>query len=257
MEEPVRTPDGGLPVLIETFGWSPGGGFERLPAHLGRMRRAALALRLAWPEAGVAAALGAVGAAAAPGAVGGVAAPGAAGAAAGSGAVGGAVASGAVGGAVVPGAAGAAGRLRVRLTLGVEGARVETAPAPAGAGEWRVALAAERLRAGDPWLGVKSAWRPAHDAARAALAGRAEEAILLNERGEVCEGTITTVFVDRGDGVLLTPPLGCGVLPGVLRAELLAAGAAREAALRPGDLAAGLRVGNALRGLVRARLVEG
>ena len=29
---------------------------------------------------------------------------------------------------------------------------------------------------------------------------QADEVILLNERGEVCEGTITNVFVDMGDG---------------------------------------------------------
>ena len=48
--------------------------------------------------------------------------------------------------------------------------------------------------------------------------------MLLNERGEVCEGTITSVFVDIGDGALLTPPLRCGLLPGVLRGEMLDAG---------------------------------
>ena len=37
--------------------------------------------------------------------------------------------------------------------------------------------------------------------------------------GEVCDGTITTVFFDRGKG-LRTPPLTCGLLPGVLRADL-------------------------------------
>ena len=61
-----------------------------------------------------------------------------------------------------------------------------------------------------------------YDAARAEYPTRqADEVILLNERGEVCEGTITNVFVDIGDGVLLTPPLDCGLLPGVLRGELL------------------------------------
>ena len=35
--------------------------------------------------------------------------------------------------------------------------------------------------------------------------------ILLNERGEVCEGTITNIFVDTGDGVLVTPALSSGL----------------------------------------------
>lgn len=148
-----------------------------------------------------------------------------------------------------------AGALRVRLLVDrAGGASVETAPAPPPAGEWRLVFAAERLRSDDPWLGIKSTRRPVYDAARAALPAGADEALLLNERGEVCEGTIANVFLDRG-GPLLTPPLAAGLLPGVLRAELLAAGAAREAMLRPEDLAEGrLMVGNALRGLIPAQL---
>ena len=40
---------------------------------------------------------------------------------------------------------------------------------------------------------------------------------MANERGEICEGTITNIFADFGDGVLMTPRLDCGLLPGVLR----------------------------------------
>ena len=54
------------------------------------------------------------------------------------------------------------------------------------------------------------------------------------------------------DGVLLTPPLARGILPGVLRAELIASGRAVEADLRPEDLRQGFQLGNALRGLVSA-----
>lgn len=140
---------------------------------------------------------------------------------------------------------------RVRLTLGRDGARVETAPLPAPLPVWRLGLAAETLPAADPWLGVKSTRRGAYDRARAALAG-CDERLFGNERGEVCDGTITSVFFDRGDG-LCTPPLSCGLLPGVLRAELLASGTAREAVLSIRDLPkVRLWVGNALRGLCPA-----
>jgi para-aminobenzoate synthetase/4-amino-4-deoxychorismate lyase len=43
-------------------------------------------------------------------------------------------------------------------------------------------------------------------------------------------------------------------LPGILRAELLEQGRAIEADLRPEDLAHGFCIGNAVRGLLRARL---
>jgi 4-amino-4-deoxychorismate lyase len=143
---------------------------------------------------------------------------------------------------------------RVRLTLALDGVAeaIFAALAPAKA-EWTMTLAPQRLASGDPWLRLKTTRRPVHDAARAALPPDVDEALLLNERGEVCEGTITTVFADLGDG-LLTPPLACGLLPGILRARLLATGAAREAVLRPADLAgARLFIGNSLRGLVSAR----
>ncbi len=79
------------------------------------------------------------------------------------------------------------------------------------------------------------------------------EAVLVDPHGFVTEGCFTNVFV-KGDGVLLTPPATRGLLPGVLREELLANGTAIEADLTPGDLAGGFFLGNASRGLVEARL---
>ena len=81
-----------------------------------------------------------------------------------------------------------------------------------------------------------------------------------NERGEVCEGARSSVFVREG-ARLLTPPLRCGLLPGVLRGALLDSGEASEAILSIGDIKAAsregrLRVGNALRGLLPAFLKE-
>jgi 4-amino-4-deoxychorismate lyase len=136
---------------------------------------------------------------------------------------------------------------RLRLTLDRDG-RVEwtVAALPPAKAEWRVGLAAERLRSDDPWLRVKSTRREVYDRARAALPEGLDEVIFRNERGEVCDGSITTVFFDRGQG-MRTPPLACGLLPGVLRAEL----GLQEEILLAEDLS-GVRlwVGNALRGLI-------
>ncbi|MGL4177641.1 MAG: aminotransferase class IV [Dermatophilaceae bacterium] len=55
--------------------------------------------------------------------------------------------------------------------------------------------------------------------ARAKALG-AEEAILANTRGELCEGTASNVFVAT-DGVLRTPPLSSGCLAGITRALVL------------------------------------
>ena len=138
---------------------------------------------------------------------------------------------------------------RVRLTLGAAGdVAVTVAALPAAKAEWRVGLAEARLSSGDPWLRVKSTRRAGYDAARAALPEGLDEVVFQNERGEVCDGTITTLFFDRGAG-MRTPPLTCGLLPGVLRAEL----AVPEEVLLAQDLPrVRLWVGNALRGLIPA-----
>lgn len=63
----------------------------------------------------------------------------------------------------------------------------------------------------------------------------ATEALFLNTRGEVCEGSRTNVFAVCG-GRLVTPPLSAGCLPGVTRALVLEYGDAEEATLMPADL---------------------
>ncbi len=86
------------------------------------------------------------------------------------------------------------------------------------------------------------------------------EVLFANEQGELTEGTITNLFV-RKDGRVLTPPVSCGLLDGVLRQQLMASGAepVTEAVLRREDLAAAeaVFVGNSVRGLVRVEVVLG
>ena len=143
---------------------------------------------------------------------------------------------------------------RLRLTVDRECRAVwQSTMLPPARTEWRVGLATERLRSDDPWLAVKTSRRGAYDRARAALAEGLDEVIFLNERGEVCDGSITTVFFDRGRG-MCTPPLSSGLLPGVLREEL----ACGEEPLLAGDLPkVRLWVGNALRGLIPAVFIGG
>ena len=140
--------------------------------------------------------------------------------------------------------------LRLRVKMDAAGGMVlESAPLPPAKMEWRVGLASQRLNSDDPWLGHKTTRRAVYDAARATLPEGLDEVIFLNERGEVCEGTITTVFFDRGQG-MRTPPLACGLLPGVLRADL---GVVEEVLLAVDLPRVRLWVGNALRGLMPAR----
>lgn len=138
---------------------------------------------------------------------------------------------------------------RVRLTMNRHSTfDVTLAPMPPASAVWRLGLAPQTLQSDDPWLTVKSTNRADYDAARAALAIGLDEAIFQNEKGQVCDGTITNLFFDRGDG-MRTPPLHCGLLPGVLRAEL----DLPEEVLMADDLPnVQLWVGNSLRGLIPA-----
>jgi para-aminobenzoate synthetase/4-amino-4-deoxychorismate lyase len=92
------------------------------------------------------------------------------------------------------------------------------------------------------------------DALAVAQSEDAVEALLVRADGLVTEGSFTNVFVER-DGELLTPSASLGLLAGVLRRSLIEAGLAREAELTLADLAQGFFIGNALRGLIPARLL--
>jgi len=74
---------------------------------------------------------------------------------------------------------------------------------------------------------------------------------------QICEGSFTSVFIESGEK-LLTPSLRTGILPGILRAELLQTGKAKEANISLTDMTTAEKVyiGNSLRGLMRARVIE-
>lgn len=149
--------------------------------------------------------------------------------------------------------------LRVRLTFNAQG-RIDvttTLFAPHSHDIlWNVRIAKTRLASDDRLLRMKTTRRGIYEQARAEYTPQqADEVIILNERGEVCEGTITSIFVDDGSEVLRTPPISCGLLAGVLRADLICQRKARVTRITLADLDHGkLYLGNSLRGLIRADL---
>jgi branched-subunit amino acid aminotransferase/4-amino-4-deoxychorismate lyase len=152
-----------------------------------------------------------------------------------------------------PGAA--AARLRVRIVLSADGAIESSAAQIEPVAEnaiWTVAIAERRFESSDPLLRHKTTRRELYETELARA--NADEVLFLNERDEVCEGARANVFLAR-EGVLLTPPLSSGLLPGTLRARLLREGRAREAVLRLADFeGAEFYMGNSVRGLVRGAL---
>ena len=153
-----------------------------------------------------------------------------------------------------PGAA--AARLRVRIVLSADGAIESSAAQIEPVAEnaiWTVTVAERRFLSTEPLLRHKTTRREIYETELAVA--NADEVLFLNERDEVCEGARANVFLAR-EGVLLTPPLSSGLLPGTLRAHLLREGRAREAVLRLADFdGAEFYMGNSVRGLVRGALL--
>lgn len=214
-EGPLRHGNGTGFALFETMRWEPGRGLIREARHLERLARSAAQLGLRYDPRQVRHCLDQIDRAENP--------------------------------------------LRVRLTLRLDGG-CELAQQPfeplAKDAVWTLRIAATRIDPEDQLVRHKTTIRERYEVARAEYgSGEADEVVMLNTRGMVCEGTITNVFVRASLGILLTPPLSAGLLPGVLRAELLAEGKAQEAEITPQDLAEGdILVGNSLRGLIRAQL---
>lgn len=140
---------------------------------------------------------------------------------------------------------------KVRLLLGPSGAiSIGISPLPEALDQpLRVAIRPLEVAPDDFRLRHKTSRRGFYDRARAAVA--AAEVVFTDVQGFLTEGSFTSIFVER-DGMLRTPPLARGLLPGVLRAQLIESGRAVEHDLRPEDLAGGFQLGNALRGLVSA-----
>jgi len=85
----------------------------------------------------------------------------------------------------------------------------------------------------------------------------ADEVLFLNSEGELCEGAFTSLFIQNGEDSFLTPDIRCGLLPGVLRAQMLGDGRAAPAILSLADLhGADIFMGNSLRGLMPATLLS-
>lgn len=202
--------------LIETLRYEPETGFVRLRLHLARLQRSARRLGFSAPQN--------------------------------------------VLGKLDHAVAGAAAPLRVRLTLDRQGqTQVTTAPFVPLLPDtvWRVRIAATRLDSSDRLLRFKTTRRAVYEAARAEYRpDEADEILLLNEKDEVCEGTITSVFLEDAPDTLRTPPISAGLLAGVLRTELICRRKARVGRIRLDELKdRTLYVGNSLRGLIRAQLI--
>lgn len=148
---------------------------------------------------------------------------------------------------------------RLRLALKADGTcSIQSAPLAPLITPVRILLASETTMTNDLFLRHKTTVRERYDAGwRAAEEQGAFDMVFCNERGELTEGGRSNLFV-KLDGRWYTPPLSAGVLPGVMRAVLLADPAwnAEERSMTSADLrrAQQVVVCNALRGALPAIL---
>ncbi|MBJ6988542.1 aminodeoxychorismate synthase component I [Devosia sp. MC521] len=150
--------------------------------------------------------------------------------------------------------------MRVRLTHSAAGLDLTAVVLPPSPSLFRFDIASEVLQSSSVWVAHKTTNRSFYDEPkkRAHDERGLDELVFTNERGELTEGSFTNLFIER-DGRLLTPAVSSGLLPGTLRAEVLASGKAEEAILTLADLetADAIYLGNSVRGLIRAEWVRG
>jgi len=206
--------------LIETLRWQEERGFALLEDHLARLFATALHFNFAFPLAKIRRAL-------------------------------------------EDAAAGFSGgrKRRVRLLLSRDGEfEVSSSPLHPPPSAPRVRLSKVQMNSADPHLYHKTTRREVYDwELESTRKAGFFEVLFTNERGELTEGAFTNLFLQR-NGRLITPPISCGLLDGVLRHHLLRekGEAFTEEVLAPGDLegAERLFVGNSVRGLVEVRMED-
>ena len=125
---------------------------------------------------------------------------------------------------------------------------------PASETAKRVALAKQPISSDDEFLRHKTTHRAVYDAFAPDSTGLLDT-LLYNERGEITEFTRGNVVAEL-DGELVTPAVECCLLPGTLRAELLANWDLSEHVFTRNDLqrATGLWFINGLRGIIPVHL---
>ena len=123
----------------------------------------------------------------------------------------------------------------------------------------RVCVAKERTDPRDRFLYHKTTYRPLYaNALKTAIEAGFADVLFLNTLGEVTEAAIHNVFVEKG-GHWITPPVSCGLLPGVYRRHLLETRSnIEERSLKLDDLrdADAIYLTNAVRGVRRVILDE-
>jgi para-aminobenzoate synthetase/4-amino-4-deoxychorismate lyase len=153
------------------------------------------------------------------------------------------------------------GSFKIRLLLHQNGQfdiHAEPLLPPAETRLWSVKISEMRINSHDRWLFHKTTHRQLYDEERAlALQQGFDEVIFLNERDEVCEGSISNIFLSK-QGKLTTPVKNSGLLAGTLRESLITKNECQEKIIFLDHLyrADKLYLGNSVSGLIEGHLAS-
>ncbi len=127
------------------------------------------------------------------------------------------------------------GLCKVRLLLSADATlAISSEPLPESSALLRIGLSSIKVESTDIMRYHKTTRRESLDTARTSRPD-CDDVLLRNEHGQLTEGSYHNLVV-KLEGRLVTPPLTCGLLPGLLRQELLEQGIIVESILYPADL---------------------
>ena len=147
--------------------------------------------------------------------------------------------------------------LRLRILWNANtSAHAQAQALPTLEGPLQLCLSKTPLPSQDPLLSHKTTHRPWYQDAATLLEKHPQlfDVIFLDTQNRVCEGSRSNIYMLSVENIWLTPPMACGLLPGVQRQSLLDGGLVQEAIITRRQLlgARAIRVSNALRGWLYA-----
>lgn len=144
----------------------------------------------------------------------------------------------------------------IRLLLDKEGAIETEYNVPNKILSNKIQISESKIHSNNLFLKYKTTYRPWYDKVLKEIQQyKLFDIIFLNEKGEVCEGSRSNIFVEI-DGKLYTPPLECGLLNGIFRQKMIEQDKCYEKILKIDDLlsAKSIFCGNSVRKLIKVNI---
>lgn len=151
------------------------------------------------------------------------------------------------------------GRYKIRVLIAKDGRlKIESKPFIKAKPPARVLVSSKIIDPENIFLYHKTSYRHRYNGQRRRAVNKGfDETLFINEKGEFTEGAINNIFISCAN-LLYTPPVSCGLLPGVLRQHLLLSGRAKEKVLRYEDVFGADKVylGNSVQGLRQVSRID-